>query len=356
MVPRFIPVLSVIVSMLCLPGRASGADVRPSNDPAVVEINGVTLTVSDLERKSPATLFQARTAYYDVERKTVEEFIDQYLLSQQARQENMSVAQLLERHVDSSLPPNPSDEALRILFEGLDTTEPYEAVRDKIIDVVREKRLAKAKAAYLQTLRNQAKVIIRLAPPRAPIAMNDSPVRGASHAPVTLLEYADYECPYCQQIQPALDRLAAEYRGKMAFAYKDFPLPMHPNAQKAAEASRCAELQGKYWEYHDLLVTSKQLEMTALKTHARTLKLEPATFDKCLDAGEAAEAVKRHASEAQALGVQGTPAFFVNGRSVSGAASYERLRGVIAEELSAAEANSAAATAASAPEKKGPAR
>ena len=172
--------------------------------------------------------------------------------------------------------------------------------------------------------------------------MSDAPTRGPLNAPVTLLEYADYECPYCQQIQPVLQKLAVEYKAKLALAHKDFPLPMHPNAQKAAEASRCAELQGKYWEYHDLLVTTKQLEIAALKSHARTLKLDPNTFDKCLDTGETAESVKRHASEAQALSVQGTPAFFVNGRSVSGTATYERLRAVIDEELSAAEAGGAA--------------
>lgn len=352
MVSKFIPVLSVIVSTLWLPGGASGADARLSGNPPVVEINGVTLTLSDLERKSPAALFQARTVYYEAERKTLDEFIDEYLLSQQALKENVSVAQLLERHVNASIAPNPSDEALRVYYEGVETTASFEEVRDKIIDVVREKRIAKAKAAYVRSLRSQAKVTIRLAPPRAPIAMNDATARGPSSAPVTLLVYADYECPYCQQIQPALDKLAVEYRDKLAFVYKDFPLPMHPNAQKAAEASRCAELQGKYWEYHDLLATTKQLDMAALKSHARTLQLDAKTFDKCLDSGDAAEAVRRHASEAQALGVQGTPAFFVNGRSVSGAASYEKLRGVIAEELSAAEANGVAPTADAAAPKK----
>jgi protein-disulfide isomerase len=342
MILKLTPVLGAIASTILLVSLASGADTRPSNDPMVVEINGVTLTLSDLERNSPAALFQARTAYYDAERKTLDEFIDDYLLKDQARKENVSVEQLLERHVNSTIPPNPSDEALRVYYEGVETSASYEEVRDKIIEVVRQKRIAKAKTAYMQSLRRQATVTIRLAPPRAPISMSDAPARGPATAPVTLLEYADYECPYCQQIQPALDKLAADYKGRLAFAYKDFPLPMHPNAQKAAEASRCAQLQGKYWEYHDLLVTSKQLEMDALKNHARTLKLDTATFDKCLDTGAAAEAVKKNAEEAQVLGVQGTPTFFVNGRAVSGSATYEKLRGVINEELSAAEAKSAA--------------
>jgi len=354
MIRKSTSVLSAIASTLWLAGVALGADTRPTTDLPVAEINGITLNLSDLERNSPAALFQARTAYYEAERKTLDEFVDQYLLSQQAKKENLTVPELLKRHVNSTIKPTPSDEALRVYYEGVETTASFEEVHDKIIDVVREKRIAKAKAAYMQSLRSQAQVTIRLAPPRAPISMNDSPERGPAYAPVTLLEYADYECPYCQQIQPALDKLAVDYKDKLAFAYKDFPLPMHPNAEKAAEGSRCAQLQGKYWEYHDLLVTTKQLELAALKSHARTLKLDTATFDKCLDNGETAEAVKKNADEAQVLGVQGTPAFFVNGRYVSGAATYEKLRGVISEELSAAEAKGAAPAASEAALKKAP--
>jgi protein-disulfide isomerase len=196
----------------------------------------------------------------------------------------------------------------------------------------------------MKSLRSQASIVVRLAPPRAPISMGNTPARGAANAPVTLLEYADYECPYCQQIQPVIEKLEAEYKGKIAFAYKDFPLSMHAFAQKAAEASHCAETQGKYWEYHDILSTTKQLDPSALKNHARTLKLDVSTFDKCLDTGEKGDAVKATLTEAMNLGLQGTPSFFINGRAVSGAPSYERLRAVIAEELSALSNQAAAQT------------
>ena len=345
MVPRSVPVLILAGSALLFPIVASGADARPSNDPPVVEIDGVTLTLSDLERASPVALFQARSTYYEAERKTVDEFVDDYLLKLQAKKENLTVPQLFEKHVNSTIAPTPSDEALRVYYEGVETTATFEEVRDKIIDVVREKRVAKAKAAYMESLRKQATVVMRLAPPRAPISESDAAPRGPANAPVTLLEFADYECPYCQQIQPALDRLAVEFKDLMAFAYKDFPLPMHPYAEKAAEASRCAERQGKYWEYHDQLVTTKLLDPPSLKSHARTLKLDVQAFDKCLDGGEASEVVKRQAAEAQTLGVQGTPTFFVNGRLVSGSATYERLHAVIVEELSAAQSQATKAAA-----------
>ena len=116
-------------------------------------------------------------------------------------------------------------------------------------------------------------------------------MRGPANAAITLIEYADYECPYCQQIQPVVERLEAEYKGKMAFVFKDWPLPMHRDAEKAAEASRCAEAQGKYWEYHDTLMDKKQLDLAALKNHARNLRLNAEAFDKCLDGGETAKVV-----------------------------------------------------------------
>jgi len=300
----------------------------------IAEIDGIKLTRAEFERRNASRLFQARNSYYEAERKAIEEYLDQYLLERQAEKEKTTVDQLIERHVTSKISGNPSDEALRFYYEGLDTKESFEEVRGKILDHVRQRRIAKAKAAYTESLRAQSSVVISLSAPRVQVSLNDAHVRGPKDAPVLLVEYADYECPYCQQIQPALDRIHAEYKGKVAFAYKDVPLPMHANAQKASEAAHCAGVQNKYWEYHDLLVSKKQLDLPRLKEIARELKLDVAAFDKCVDTGERAAVIKAHMAEAQSLGLQGTPSFFINGRFFSGALSYEKLREVIEEELS----------------------
>jgi protein-disulfide isomerase len=124
---------------------------------------------------------------------------------------------------------------------------------------------------------------------------------------------------------------------------------MHPDAPKAAEASHCAAAQGKYWEFHDAMFAQKQLNIVALKKYAVDLKLDTKAFDACLDGGQMADVVKAQATEAQALGVQGTPTFYVNGRLVSGQTiNYEKLHSVIAEELSAAEAQTSSAPGESA--------
>ena len=308
-------------------------DHSPKGDTVLVEIDGTKLTLTDFERKRPSGLFNARNSFYEAERKAVEEFVDDYLLERQAQREHVSVKELIELHVNGALPKDPSDEALRVYYEGLDAAQPYEAVRDQILQHLRERRIAKAKAAYVQSLRSLASIAMRLTPPRATAAAKDAEIRGVSDARVTVVEYADYECPYCQQIQPALDRLEKEFKGKLSFAYKDVPLPNHPHAQKAAEASHCAGVQGKYWEYHDLLYKTKKLDIAGLKENAQALGLNDSAFEKCLSSGEQSDRVKAQLAEGQSLGLQGTPSFFINGRIFSGALSYEQLAAVVEEEL-----------------------
>jgi protein-disulfide isomerase len=307
----------------------------------VAEVGGVRLTLGTLEQQRANALFQAENNFYEAEKKIVTDLVDDYLLSQEAKKEGLTVQQLLKKHVDDTVNQNISEESLKVYYEGLDTKESYPAVRDKIIEHVRAKRLARAKDAYMQSLRDKNKINILVTSARAQINLNDTPVRGPAGAPVTIVEYADYECPYCQQAQPALDQLESAYKGKIAFAYKDLPLPMHPHAQKAAEAAQCAGAQNKYWEYHDYLLKTKQLEVPELKNAARQLNLDMKQFDTCFDSGVRAEAVRATIDEAQKLGLQGTPAFFINGRYVSGVLSFEQLKQLVDDELNRSSAQTA---------------
>jgi protein-disulfide isomerase len=327
--------LAVTASLLFMPflyGATANEDLS-GKDTVLVEINGVKLTVADLEHQRPGSLFQARNSYYEATNKAVQDYIDDYLLKIQAQKEGLTLEQLLDRHVTSTLPPDPPEDALKVYYEGVDTTQPYEAVRSQILESIKQRRLARAKNAYVESLRSQAQITMLLSPPRAQIASADSPVRGAANPEVTIIEYADYECPYCQQTQPALDQLEAEYKGKLAFVFKDTPLPMHSHAEKAAEAAHCAGVQGKYWEYHDLLFKERQLEVPQLKEAALELKLDPQAFDQCLDSNSQAGVVRTQLNEASRLGLQGTPSFFINGRFFSGAMSYDKLHEIVEQEI-----------------------
>lgn len=324
------------LAFLTVPLIIAAATPGPKQADVMVEIDGKSFTASDVYRTNPGATFQQRNALFEAEQKAVEEFVNNYVLNQEAQKQKLTVEQLLERQAYSSLAKDPSEEALRVYYDGIDTAEPFETVKVKIADLIKQRRMAKAKTAYIQQLRGRAEVAIRLQPPRAPIEVGDAPVRGKREAPVTIIEYADYECPYCQTIQPVIERLEKEFSGKIAFAFKDVPLPMHANAQKAAEAAHCAGVQGKFWEYHDRLFATRQFAGLNLKEHALALGLDQPKFETCLSTGAQAARIQKYVAEAQAISLPGTPAFFVNGKFLNGAIDYEVLRRAVEEELRAA--------------------
>jgi protein-disulfide isomerase len=231
---------------------------------------------------------------------------------------------------------DPTEDQLEVYYEGLDTQEPYQAVREDVLQHIRELRHNKARAAYVEKLRRDAKLNVLLTPPGADVDVANAYKNGSTGAAVTLVEFADYQCPYCQKVNPQIQQLKKEYGDKLTVIYKDFPLPMHHSSEKAAEASRCAGDQGKFWEYHDVLFYSKQLEVADLKEHARVLKLDGDKFDACLDNGLETNAVKKDLDEAKSLGLTGTPSFFVNGHFFSGVVDYAALKDIVNQQLNLA--------------------
>lgn len=303
------------------------------NDSEVVaQVGDVKVTRADLNKDEENKLLQARYQYYQAETKALDDLIGEKLLEVKAKRENLTVDQLVDRDIKSQV-KDPTEDQMQVYYEGLETDQPYSAVRDKILAKIRQIRTNRVKAAYLKTLRDQISVVVELAPPNVAVDTTNAFSRGPQHGSVTLVEFADYECPYCQKVAPEINQLQSDLGDKLTIIYKDYPLPMHSHAEKAAEAARCAGKQGKFWEYHDLLFHSKQLEVDQLKEHAQTLKLDSAQFDKCLDSGEEAADVQRDRSEGQRLGLNGTPSFFVNGHFFSGDVDYNGLRRVVEQQL-----------------------
>jgi protein-disulfide isomerase len=162
----------------------------------------------------------------------------------------------------------------------------------------------------------------------------DSPSLGPADAAVTIVEFADFECPYCASAEPTLERLLAEYGGKVRLVFKHNPLPVHKNALLAHRAAVAAERQGKFWEMHDLLFSSQEmLDRETLKSHARTLGLDLVAFEAVLLSPESTQAVSADMSQAGGLGIKGAPAFFINGRFLPGAQPIEVFRELIDEGL-----------------------
>ena len=168
-------------------------------------------------------------------------------------------------------------------------------------------------------------------------------VKGKADAPVTVIEYSDFQCPFCGRFtRNTLPQIDREYiqKGKVKFVFKHLPLPFHQHAQKAAEAAECAgKIGGRkaFWAMHDKLFYEGQprgqLDINSLKRFAREIGLDMKRFERCLDTGETAQIVRRDYQEAQRLGVRGTPTFFINGKIVRGALPYDVFKNVIDQEL-----------------------
>ena len=168
----------------------------------------------------------------------------------------------------------------------------------------------------------------------APITADDH-IRGNPKAAITLVEYSDFECPFCGRLHPTMQQLLSEYDGQIRLVYRHFPLnSIHPNAQKAAEASECAAEQGKFWEYHDLLFANQQsLGTASLKIYAGQLGLGQNQFDRCLDSSKYAVKVSADQQDGQINGVTGTPGTFVNGQLVKGAVPITTFQQIIQDLL-----------------------
>jgi protein-disulfide isomerase len=324
-------IATVLVAALSAVGNAAVDDDKAT---VVAEVNGQKLTRADLEQKQVAKLLQARYQQYLAEREALDQLIDQQLLEMQAAREHLTVAELVDREVISRA-KEPTDDQIELFYEGMRTEESLAAVRDKIVATIRQIRTSKARAMYVQSLRSQAKIRIALGPPDTQVLGISTPNQDRKNvAAVVVVEFADYECPYCRTVHPEIKKLQEEFGDKVSVIFRDFPLPMHANAAKAAEAARCAGAQGKFWDYHDLLFTStKKPEVAQLKENARTLGLETQRFDQCLDSNEQAAAVRKDLAEAQRLGLDGTPSFFINGRFLSGAVKYNTLREIVEQQL-----------------------
>ena len=213
---------------------------------------------------------------------------------------------------------------------------PHAQVKETIVRYIQQQKAQAAAQAYYDKLKADAKVEILLPPYRAPRQQVEAkgPSRGPANAPITIVEFSDFECPYCSRAEETVSEVMRVYGDKIRLVYRDLPLPNHTNAPKAAEAAHCAGEQDKYWEMHaKLFANQRALDVPSLKGYAKDLKLDQAKFDKCLDSGAMAAMVEEGKKAGNEAGINGTPAFFVNGVLISGAQPFDAFKEVIDAEL-----------------------
>jgi protein-disulfide isomerase len=274
-------------------------------------------------------------AVYDQKKQALDQMIVRRLVEQKAKADNLSVEDLVKREIQDKL-KKPTDEELKKFYDEQAKRQPlppFDQVKEQIVQYLERPQMAAAQQAFIDKLKKDANLVTFLKPPRVEVAA-EGPSKGPANAPVTIVEFSDYECPYCSRAEEVVNRVMKDYDGKVRLVYRDYPLPIHPQAQKASEAANCAGDQGKYWEMHEKLFANQQaLGIDALKGYAKDLKLDEAKFAKCLDSGEKAKGIEDHRKAGEKLGVTGTPAFFINGLQLTGAQPYEEFKTLIDSEL-----------------------
>ena len=320
---------------------ASGC-TRGKDSEELAEIAGVVVTRVDIDKSGGKQLRTLRQQLYQLERQKLDEYIGAMLVTQEAKKRGVSVATLLEQVVNGSV-KLPSEEEIRGLYDKNKEriTVEFEKIRDQIRNYLHEQRITERKIEYLKTLRINGKVTTYLKPPelvRMDLSVNGSPTKGSEKAEVTIVKFEDFQCPYCKAVQPNFQEVLKRYDGKIRLVHKDLPLEqIHPQARQAAEAARCADDEGKFWEYHDkLYASSPNAAPEDLKSYAKDLGLKQDSFDKCLTSGKYKETIQKDVNEGASLGLTGTPTFFINGRELSGAQSVQAISEIIDEELSRA--------------------
>jgi protein-disulfide isomerase len=308
-----------------------------SSQPLAI-VGGQPITEDDLAPLVAGQLRPLRDQEYQIKKKALENLINQRVLEAEAKKKDLSTEKFLEQEVDSKV-EEPTDAEVSAIYavQKDQINRPYDEVKPQLQQNLKRARIQQARQDYSERLREQAKVSILLSPPRTEVGFDPGRVRGNPKAKVMIVEFSDFQCPYCARVEATLKNVLAKHEGEVALAFRDMPIPqIHPFAQGAAEAARCAAEQGKFWEYHDLLIGDQnRLDKNGLLEKAKNLKLDEKQFDSCLTSEKYKTQIQQDSQEGMRAGVSGTPGFFINGIFLSGALPEATFEKTIQEQLAA---------------------
>lgn len=302
----------------------------------IATVVGQPIYEEDLAVELGPKLLQLRDQEFQMKSQALDELIRKKLIDVEAQKRGISADKLLEQEVDSKV-ADPSDQAVEGYYFAVraQVNQPFTEIKPQIQKILKLLKTQQARQDYGDALRAKAEVNVLLLPPKVQVGYDPARVRGEAKAPVTIVEFSDFQCPYCKKAEAVLTSLLAKYNGRIKLAYRDFPLrALHPQAQLAAEAGRCAGGQGKFWEYHDaLLMDQSKLDQAGLVRTAQVLGLNEQSFQACLTGGKFKAQVEQDVQEGTNAGVIGTPGFFINGEFVNGAKSQAEFERIIEREL-----------------------
>jgi len=319
-------------------GHTSSATTSPD---VVATVDGESITAADLDETTAASVAKLEEQVYQIKRDRLDEMIGDRLLAAEAKRRAITVDALIALEVTGKVAPVTDDDVAKFVTANRQRIQgDPAALAPRIKAYLGDQHLTARREAFIGSLRAKAAVDVLLKGPpakRFAVKTEGFPTRGNGSAPVTIVEFSDFHCPYCRAAQPTLSALLSKYPDKVRIVYRHFPLDsLHPEARQAAEASWCAEQQNKFWQYHDRLYANGPDGSTpTLERIATEAGLDAARFNSCLSGSDAKAAVQRDVDEGVRFGVDGTPGFFVNGRMLSGNQPMQTFVTMIDDELKA---------------------
>ncbi|HHQ47403.1 MAG TPA: hypothetical protein ENK19_00790 [Acidobacteria bacterium] len=294
------------------------------------------ITQAEVNRMIGPELARLRKQIYDLESRTIRQMVSERLLRGAALKEGLTRDQYYDKYVTSKI-KDPSDAEVEQVMKQYRSQLPKkdEDARKLVRQALRDREKQRLERMLDARLLQGANLKILLEEPRfhVPISPKD-PVRGPADAPVTIVEFSDFQCPYCARVQATLHRLMETYPNQVKIVFKNMPGQRHDRARPAAEAALCAGRQGKFWEMHDWLYAHQHtLDDASIEAEAKKLGLDMDAFSTCVSKHETARQVDAGLNEARVLGLNGTPIFFVNGKMIRGARPFQVFDEAVRSEL-----------------------
>ncbi len=300
-------------------------------------VGGKKISLEEVDAKARANDITPFQQLYDARRVAAGEIIADMLLEAEAAKRGIPKEQLIAQEITGKIEPV-TDAQLQAFYDSNKSQmggRTLDQVRGDLQGFLSQQNAQATAQTFLNSLRKGSDVQMLLDPPRVEVEITShDPTKGPDDAPVRIVEFSEFQCPYCARVGPTMQRIMDTYGDKIQVVFRNYPLPFHDDAVGAAEGAQCADAQGKFWEYHDkLFANQRALDTTNLKKYAVELGLDAEAFNACLDSGKYKETVTEDHAYGSTLGVRGTPAFFINGRFLNGAQPFEAFQSIIDEEL-----------------------
>jgi protein-disulfide isomerase len=326
-------------AVLALALGGSAQTSAPPKD-AAATVGDEVISMTDLEKSSATELAGLDEQRYRLLDRKLGQLIAERLLTREAKRRGVSLEALLQAEITAKTPPVTGEDVNAFISQNrARLPQGDEAdLKVKVADYLHRLQVSQRTEAFVGSLRAQSPVQVFLKEPE-PVRMSvDGKVgfsRGPADAPVTIVEFSDFQCPYCKNVVRTLKELTTKYSDRVRWVFRDYPIPaLHPDALLVHEAARCAGEQGKFWLYHDLAFERAPAATPAnLREFAAEVGLEAAAFSQCLDSHKHRAAVAADMEAGGKLGITGTPTFFINGALFVGNQPPAEFQRVIEREL-----------------------